>query len=337
MSSPRPFEEPSFLLHPDCTAWLCEGKRVLVGLSGGRDSTALLLALHHRGIPLATCHIHHGIRGAEADRDACFSRVLAERLGIEHREVRIDVPALADKHKLSLETAARHARHKALRQCALACGCQAVALAHHADDQAETVLFRICRGAGGLKGMRAVSRAPGGLVLLRPLLNRTRAEITAWLREIGQTWCDDSTNAAPCCARNILRGEVMPALERAMGRSVTPVLTRSARLCEETEEALAAALDALRPIDPQGRLYLPKITTYPKALQKAILHRYMVQCAVSNCSEKAVMAMQALLSPDAPSRCTLAKGVTARRKEKRIWLENAAGERLMPQDFSPGT
>lgn len=333
MSLPRSSEN-CLLLHPACTAWLCEGKRVLVGLSGGRDSTALLLALHRLGVSLATCHIHHGIRGTEADRDARFSRSLAEQLGIEHYEKRINVPALASEQKISLETAARYARHEALRHCALACGCQAIALAHHADDQAETVLFRICRGAGGLKGMRAVSPDPRGLIRLRPLLNCTRAEITAWLQSIGQTWCDDSTNAEPCCARNILRGEVMPALERAMGRNVTPILTRSARLCEETEEALTAALDALRLIDPQGRLYLPKVTAFPKALQKAVLHRYLIQCSAPNCSEKEVFALMSLLSPDAPSRCMLPGAVTARRKEKRLWLENAAGEQLMPENFT---
>lgn len=328
-------EEPTLLLHPDCVAWLCEGKRVLVGLSGGRDSTALLLALHQQNVPLATCHVHHGIRGEEADRDAHFSRDLAERLGIEHREVYVDVPALAAKRKLSLETAARHARHEALRQCALDGGCQAVALAHHADDQAETVLFRICRGSGGLKGMRAVSPTRDGLILLRPLLDRTRAEITAWLQTIGQPWCEDSTNAEPCCTRNIMRGEVMPALERAMGRSVTPALTRSARLCEEAEEALASAVDALRPIDPQGRLYLPKITAYPKALQKAILHRYLMQCSVPNRSENAVLALLALISPDASAaRCMLPGAIMARRKEKRLWLENSTGERLFPTDFA---
>jgi tRNA(Ile)-lysidine synthase TilS/MesJ len=113
-----------------------------------------------------------------------------------------------------------------------------VALAHHADDQAETVLFRLARGAAGLRGMQPVHVA-AGITWVRPLLGLRRAEITAWLQQIGQPWRDDATNDVPDVARNALRLEVLPALNKALGRDVTPILGRSARLQAETLDALA--------------------------------------------------------------------------------------------------
>ncbi len=316
--------------HPACLPWLKNGDRVLAGLSGGRDSVALLLLLHRVGVPVCACHVHHGIRGGEADRDARFSRELAVSLGIPCDEVRIDAPALAGQWKMSLEAAARRGRHAALEECALSRGCKAVALAHHQDDQAETILFRLCRGAAGPKGIRPVREGRHGLVWLRPLLHLSRKEITDWLRSIGQEWCDDSTNGAPCCARNILRREALPALDRALGRRVAPILARSARLAGETAAALDEALAALELIDPQGRLYLPKILAFPHALQKAALHWYLRLCRVPGVTEEGVRALLGIIAPRGPARCMLCGAVTARRRERRLWVEDAAGQLLLP-------
>ncbi|MBR2314819.1 MAG: tRNA lysidine(34) synthetase TilS [Akkermansia sp.] len=291
---------------------------VVLGLSGGRDSVALLRLLVQQGCCVRALHVHHGIRAAEADADAAFCARLCEQLDVPFELQRVDVPALAQEQGVSLETAGRHARRWLMAAAARRCQGCTVALAHHADDQAETVLFRLARGAAGMRGMLPVHKA-GGITWLRPILNWRRADITSWLQALKQPWRDDSTNAVPDVARNALRLEAIPALNKAMGRDVVPILGRSARLHAETLEALEAALEALPSLDPQGRLYLPFVWQQPQVLQKAIVHRYLQQHAVADISEELVLAILAILPADAPaSRVNLPGNRRACRRERRL-------------------
>ncbi len=311
-------------LLPECLPHLA-GRTVVAGLSGGRDSVALLLALHRHGCRLLACHVHHGIRGAEADADAAFCKSLCGRLGIPYEEHRVSVPQLAAECGESLETAARRARHAILAQAAARCGGNTVALAHHADDQAETVLFRLARGSAGPRGMLPV-RHDGATAWVRPLLETPRAQITAWLQAQGQDWREDATNAVPDAARNRIRLEVLPALARALGRDVAPVLNRSARLQEETLQALDAALALLPLTDPQGRLFLPRVETLPAPLRKAAVARFLKAAGVPGLTEEHVLAADAILPPDAPAaRVNLPGGFSACRRERRLLVLRADG------------
>lgn len=292
---------------------------IVVGLSGGRDSVALLHLLAEQRCELTAVHVHHGIRGAEADGDADFCRALCAQLHIPYEEQRINAPALAAESGESLETASRLARRAIMKKAAVRHGA-AIALAHHADDQAETVLFRLARGAAGPRGMDAVTRAEG-CIWLRPLLECTRSQLTHWLTERGLSWRDDSTNAVPDVTRNRLRLEVLPALSRAMGRDVVPIINRSARLQSETLQALDFALAALPSEDPQGRLYLPFVLSQPLPLRKAIIRRYLLQHGVPEVDEAMVVAIDSMLPADAtPSRRCLPGGFMAIRRQKRLIL-----------------
>lgn len=297
---------------------------VLVGLSGGRDSVALLRLLLMRGVRVCACHVHHGIRGASADADAAFCRELCMAHAVPYEELHTDVPGLAALRGESLETTARHERRRLLLACARKMSCGAIALAHHADDQAETVLFHLARGSAGLRGMQPVSHE-AGMLWVRPLLSCRRAEITAWLTELDQPWRDDPTNAVPDVTRNRLRLEALPALEHAMGRDVVPILNRSARLQGETAEALQTALDALPLTDPQGRLYLPFLSDKPSAFCRAVVHHYLRRCGVPGITARHVAEICAMLEPDAPAAaCNLPSHFRARRKEKRLIIERSA-------------
>ena len=308
----------SLPLEPSCLSYF--NRPIVVGFSGGRDSVALLHLLHRKGYELHAVHVHHGIRGEEADGDADFCRELCAQLDISYEEHRIDAPALAAESGQSLETAARLARRAILKDAATRHGA-AIALAHHADDQAETVLFRLARGAAGPRGMEPIVRAEG-CIWLRPLLSLTRTQLTEWLTERGLSWRDDSTNAVADVTRNRLRLEVIPALNQAMGRDVVPILNRSARLQSETLLALDFALAALPTEDPQGRLYLPFVLEQPLPLRKAILRRYLLQHEVPEVDEAMVMALDAMLPADAPAaRRSLPGGFTAIRRQKRFFLE----------------
>ncbi len=293
---------------------------LVVGLSGGRDSVALLCMLVARGCAVRACHVHHGIRGADADADAAFCAQLCASLGVELHTEYVDIPRLAQERGESLETAARLERRRIMQQMAVPAGA-AIALAHHADDQAETILFRLGRGSAGLRGMQPVHRAEE-VVWLRPLLGCTRMQITDYLRSLDQPWRDDATNAVPDVARNKLRLEVLPALNRALERDVIPIINRSARLQAETLEALDVALGQIRLTDPQGRLYLPALVDKPAAYRKAVIRHYLQQCGVPGVSERMVVQIDEML-PAASSRCRLdlPGGFRALRRQKRLIIE----------------
>jgi tRNA(Ile)-lysidine synthase len=207
--------------------------RVIAAVSGGSDSVAMLLILHElasRGaLALAgLAHLNHRIRGDEADRDAAFCRDLAARLGIPAMTDAADVPALAAQEQASLEVAGRHARQRFFADVVKSGKADRVAVAHTRDDQAETVLLRLTRGAGalGLAGMLP-RRGP----LVRPVLDATRSELRHFLRERGEAWREDATNLDVTNPRNFLRHEVLPHLRR-----INP----------QADAALARAADLLR-------------------------------------------------------------------------------------------
>ena len=197
------------LLHP--------GMRVAVAVSGGADSVALLRALFEAapeiGLVLSVAHVHHGIRGTEADADAEFVAALAAEHGLEFRRRDVDAPAVARANRETLEEAARNLRYAWFRELLDAGVTDAIATAHTLDDQAETVLHKLLRGAWteGLSGIHPVLKQSNGLIL-RPFLGVRRVEIEAWLSEIGQPWREDASNADVAYTRNRLRRELLPAL-----------------------------------------------------------------------------------------------------------------------------
>ncbi|MBR5890357.1 MAG: tRNA lysidine(34) synthetase TilS [Akkermansia sp.] len=313
--------EPTLPLEPDCLPYLQQP--VVLGLSGGRDSVALLRLLVQQGCSVHALHVHHGIRAAEADADAAFCARLCEKLDVPFELQRVDVPTLAAEQGISLETAGRHARRWLLAAAARRYKGHTVALAHHADDQAETVLFHLARGSAGMRGMQPVHEA-GGITWIRPLLSCRRTQITEWLQQLKQPWRDDATNNVPDVARNALRLEVLPMLNKALGRDVTPILNRSARLQGETQEALEAALAALPMLDPQERLYLPFVWQQPVVLQKAILRRYLQLNRVADISEELVLSILSILPADASTaRVNLPGDRQACRKERRLIITPA--------------
>lgn len=184
-----------------------------VALSGGADSVALLALLAKRENLLAV-HVHHGIRGAEADRDAAFCRQLTDALGVPLAVLRVDVPALAAQSGESLETAAREARYAAIAALMREQGIPLLVTAHHADDQLETMLQHLLRGSGtrGLCGIPAVRELGEGLLVARPLLSVSKASLLDYLREAQLDYMVDSTNEEAFCQRNFLRLRVIPLL-----------------------------------------------------------------------------------------------------------------------------
>lgn len=197
------------------------GKRICVALSGGVDSVALLQYLQEGakqyGYFLSAVHIEHGIRGEESLRDMRFVQDLCKARGIELFVFRVDCPARAKAEKISLETAGRKCRYEKFDELVKAGKTDYIALAHHQNDEAETVLFRMARGASltGVRGMREVNG-----YLLRPFLSWKKAEIIEYVDRHKLAFCVDKTNLELCATRNKIRLEVLPSLENAVPGAV---------------------------------------------------------------------------------------------------------------------
>jgi tRNA(Ile)-lysidine synthase len=222
---------------------LCSpGDTLIVAFSGGADSTALLDILANlpgHNLELVVAHLNHLLRGAEADDDELFARAAAERYGCPFALARVDVAVLARQTGVSLEEAGREARYAFLREVAVKHAAVAVAVGHHKGDQAETILLRLLRGAGGsgLSGMRPKNSAG---TIVRPLLFLRRPEIEAYLHKRGLSWREDSSNAEIRFLRNRIRHELLPYLE-SFNTDVEERLYRTAEALAADEEVLAAA------------------------------------------------------------------------------------------------
>ena len=222
------------------------GESVVVGLSGGADSVALLHTLtalgRHRGFTVLAAHLDHGLR-PESAADSAFCREVSEALGIPFRTRRADVAARRRAEGGGLEEAARRERHAFLRAVKEDEGFSWIALAHTRDDQAETVLLRLLRGAGGL-GLSAMRPRAGDL--LRPMLSLSRRDVLDHLAARALSWREDASNADLAIARNRVRHELIPYLERHFNPAVREALARSAALLAEDADALdSGAGDAL--------------------------------------------------------------------------------------------
>ena len=189
-----------------------KGERLLVGLSGGADSAALLLCLDELGYDVSACHVNHCIRGEEADRDQHFCERLCEGLDIGIIVRRVDVPAYCRANPVSEEEGARLLRYNALQEISA----DKICTAHNLDDCLETTLFNLARGSG-LKGIASIP--PVRENIIRPLIECSRADIEAYLAERGQDFVTDSTNLLDEYSRNKLRHKVVPVL-----REINPSL-----------------------------------------------------------------------------------------------------------------
>lgn len=316
------------------------GTRVLAAVSGGADSVALALVLGRLAATGALdctlaglAHLHHGLRGADADADARFVGALAARLGVPCVTGREDVAARAREAGESIETAARRARYAFLDATAASLGATRIATGHTADDQAETLLLRLLRGAGlpGLSGIR-----PRNGIVIRPLLDAGRADVQAFLQAEGQPWRDDASNADRGIPRNRVRHELMPVLRSIAGPSVTGVLARTAALVrDDADELDRQAIEMARRdvlTDSSGtRMAIAGLDAAGPALGRRIVRAALAAAAGGRFhSLEHVEAVRSLIREDAPSSVQV-PGAVARRDGGVIRVDAApAGARVAP-------
>jgi tRNA(Ile)-lysidine synthase len=258
---------------------LDRGDVVVVGVSGGPDSVALLAFLHEIAagcdLDLRAAHLNHRIRGEQADEDERFVVWLCGELDVPLKSGSVDVPAVAAERGISIEEAARDERRKMLHRAAVVFNARRIALGHTAADQAETVLMNLIRGAGtaGMAGIRPIQDD----LWIRPLLHCTRGQVLDYLRRRGFSYRIDSSNFDTSFLRNRVRHDLLPLLEREYRAGIAGTLARNADLIADDLDFLrGAAAEALPPIllhaDPDRiELDLAALRSLHKALRRRVV------------------------------------------------------------------
>ena len=305
---------------------LSPGARYLIGVSGGRDSVALLHWLVECGYnKLIVCHLNHRLRGQSSRADAIFVQKLAAKYDVALAVGAIDVRTLAVRTKQSIETAARDARYKFFAQVAKRRHCRTIFLGHHADDLVETFLINLFRGAGlgGLSAMRAVSVRKIDnvkLQVVRPLLGVSREQIDDYVRKHRLKFREDASNKNLAPLRNRIRHRIIPEIERQLGRNVRSTIWRAATIAAEEENFFEALLP--EKLSKLTTLAVKPLRVMPIAVQRRMLHEWLRARDVPDLSFDLVERVRALLDlSNRAAKTNLPQDRHVRRRAGQIFIE----------------
>jgi len=309
--------------------------RYLIGVSGGRDSVALLHLLVDLGYEkLIVCHLNHQLRGRMSDADARFVQKLVERrrrstrprtrtVDLDFELGAVNVRALASKQKISIETAAREARYKFFAETARRRKCKTIFLAHHADDLVETFLINLFRGAGaaGLSGMREISTRridDVDLTIVRPFLGVWRKEIDVYVREHRIKFREDASNKNLNPVRNRFRHRIIPYFEKILGRNVRPAIWRAAAIASEEEDWIEKQL----PDSTDAQFSVARLRALPVAVQRRAVLKWLRAQKISEISFDVIERVRSLADHDAAAaKVNLPQDRHARRRAGSIFVE----------------
>ena len=307
-----------------------ECETVILGVSGGADSVCLLLVMEEickqKNIAIKVVHIEHGIRGKESINDAEFVEKLCKEKEIPFFLYSYDVPNVAKESGESLEEAGRRLRYEAFEKTAAQFPKAKIAVAHNENDDAETVLFHMARGTG-LLGLTGIAPVRGNII--RPLLAVSRTESEAYLKAKGQNYCTDSTNELTIYARNKIRHEVLPALERVNEKAVSHIAKTSYLLSEvadyikeETKKICAECAEEYKMRDA----FLVKkqeLYHYPVFLRKEVLYTLYTKLAGSckNIGDEHIMQLLELFDRQTGKQINLPYHCRACRGYEGSWIQ----------------
>jgi tRNA(Ile)-lysidine synthase len=298
------------------------GERYLIGVSGGRDSVALLHWLLARGYRrLIVCHLNHGLRGRSSAADARFVGKLADDKGLRFEMATAAVRQLAADRKLSIETAARVARYDFFAAVAKRRRCRILFLGHHADDLVETFLINLFRGSGaqGQRGILPIAKreiSGTELTIVRPLLTVSRAEIDHYISAHRLRFRDDATNQRLDSLRNRMRHRIIPELEREFGRDIRNTVRRAALIAADEDALLNSFVLAAA-----ERLQLKQLRPLPAALQRRAITSWLRKHSVADVSFEMVERVRSLLTSDVPAKVNLTDDRHARRRAGELFIE----------------
>ena len=296
----------------------------LIGVSGGRDSVALLNLLVERGYKkLIVCHLNHQLRGRSNDADARFVEKLAAQYDVDLEMRSTNVRALAAKQKISIETAAREARYKFFAQVAKQRRTQTIFLGHHADDLVETFLINLFRGSGatGLGAIREVSKRrveDVDLTIVRPFLGVWRSEIDNYVRKHRLKFREDASNKHLAPLRNRIRRRIIPYLEKTLDRNIRQSIRRAAVIAAEEESWIEDQL----PDTTDSELAVEQLRDLPVALQRREILKWLRARKIANVGFDVVEDVRSLLGHDARvAKVNLPQNRHVRRRAGKIFIE----------------
>ena len=299
-------------------------RKYLVGVSGGRDSVALLHWLGARDYKkLVVCHFNHRLRGQASARDEKFVADLAAKNDFDFESGSADVRVLAKKQKTSIEAAAREVRYKFFGQVAKRKRALTIFLGHHADDVVETFLINLFRGAGssGLSAMREASKRridDVDLTMIRPFVGVWRAQIDDFVRKHRLKFREDASNRELNLLRNRIRCQIIPYLERTLGRNIRQSIWRAAMIAAEEESWIEAQLRNASDVD----LAVTTLRELPVALQRREILKWLRGRQASNIGFDVVENVRALLDHDSRvAKINLPQDRHVRRRAGKIFIE----------------
>jgi tRNA(Ile)-lysidine synthase len=300
------------------------GGRYLVGLSGGRDSVALLHLLLEGGYKkLIACHLNHQLRGSSSDADAKFAKRFAAKCDVDLEMGLADVRALARQKKISIEAAAREARYNFFAEVAKRRKTRTIFLAHHADDLVETFLINLVRGSGtsGLGAIREISKRKVddvSLTIVRPLLAVWRDEIDDYARQHQLKFREDASNKDLAPLRNRIRRQIVPYLERTLGRNIRQTFWRAAMIAAEEENWIDDQLPNAR----GAELEVADLRELPAALQRREILKWLRGRNVANVGFDVVEQVRSLLEPAGRvAKVNLSQDRHVRRRAGKIFIQ----------------
>ena len=300
------------------------GRPYLIGVSGGRDSVALLHSLVDLGYKnLIICHLDHQLRGRSSAADARFVEKLAARYDVDLAVESANVRALAKK--LSIETAAREARYSFFAKVAKRRKCRTIFLAHHADDLVETFLINLFRGAGstGLSGMREVTTRrvdDVDLTIVRPLLGVWRSDIDKYVRKRRLKFREDASNKNLAPLRNRVRRRIVPYLEKTLGRNIRQSIWRTATIMAEEENFFETLLP--EKLSDLTALAVEPLRKMSLAVQRRMLHKWLRAADVADIGFDLVERVRALLDvTNRVAKTNLPQDRHVRRRAGQIFIE----------------
>ena len=318
---PREFKAPELLSGLDAQ------EPILLGLSGGADSSALLIMLAEYakqvGSRIYAAHLNHGIRGDEADRDEQFCKELCSRVGVKFFSKKLDIPSIASASGESVETAARNARYDFFYKIMKEMGIKILATAHNADDNLETLLFNIARGTGlgGLCGIPE-SRPMGDCVVIRPILTMEKEKIISFCENNGLSFVTDSTNADNEYTRNKIRNRIIPIL-----KEINPSAVRNASRMTESLKDDSLCLQSMADwfVEELGGNYsieLEKLCGSPSSIvNRALIRLYDEITGGRSLEATHINAIKELAKKGIPhSSISLPNGIEARVENGRLCL-----------------
>lgn len=313
---------------------------VVAGISGGADSVCLLFMLlklqKELGFALMAVHVNHKIRGAQADRDEAYVKRLCQKWNVRLKVYRKDVPAYAKEKKMTEEEAGREIRRNCFRQVLKEWGGTKIALAHHQNDNVETLIWNLCRGTG-IRGLAGI--APVRDIWIRPLLCVKRREIESYLKKRGIFYCTDTTNADRRYMRNRIRLDVVPYLEDCVNtESVTHMAKTMERMYELeqyiSEETRRYQHSCTGQKNGNRTINHKAFTQIPEALRDNVLHEILCEVAGKrkDLEEVHVQMLRDLFAKQVGKRINLPYGVTAIRTYEGVRFETEAPEHAKSLD-----